>query len=184
MSPIGAFPRRPAEAGQILPQGTTVLRRPTAAIAPVQDDALEALFVEGAARYAQGNVEGAHESFVSAQRRRPADPRGLAWYGLTLILVEHNNNLGVRYCEEAVRGAGAALPLGWLNLGRAFMALGYRVRALRALQRGLELDPFHPEFAEELARLGVRRQPVVGFLARSNPLNRLLGRLRNRTSRR
>jgi tetratricopeptide (TPR) repeat protein len=156
------------------------LRRPTATAAPGRDDELEQLLAEGADLYAKGQLEEAHGKLSQAHRRRAADPRCLAWYGLTLIVVERNSNLGVRYCEEAVRGAGADDPVCWLNLARAFLALGYRERAIHTLERGLEIVPGQPALREEIDKLGVRWQPVLGFLDRSNPVNRMLGRLRHR----
>ena len=168
-------PARASDSGS-----SAALRRPTATAAPGRDEELERLLAEGAALYAQGQLEEAHARLTLAHRRRTADPRCLAWYGLTLILVERNSNLGVRYCEEAVRGAGADDPLCWLNLARAFLALGYRERAMTTLQRGLELAPGQPALQEEIDKLGVRWQPVIGFLDRSNPVNRVLGRLRHR----
>lgn len=156
------------------------LRRPAAAPALGRDEELEQLLAEGAELHAQGQLEEAHAKFTLAHRRRAADPRCLAWYGLTLILVERNNNLGVRYCEEAIRGAGADAPISWLNLSRAFLALGYRDRAIRTLQRGLESVKEQQGLQEEISRLGTRRQPVIGFLHRSHPVNRVLGRLRHR----
>ncbi|MHB1847182.1 MAG: tetratricopeptide repeat protein [Deltaproteobacteria bacterium] len=160
--------------------GPGVLQRPAARDAPGQDPELEAWLREGEELYGQGKLEEAHARFQQAHRRRSADPRCLAWYGLTLILVEKNNNLGVRLCEEATRGEGTVQPLSWLSLSRAFLALGYRERAVRALQKGLTFEPNHPSLTDEMAKLGLRREPVIGFLSRSNPLNRLLGRMRNR----
>ncbi len=176
----GRHPARPATEGG----SSASLRRPTATPALGRDDELEQLLAEGAALYAQGQLEAAHGKLTLAHRRRAADPRCLAWYGLTLIVVERNSNLGVRYCEEAVRGVGADEPICWLNLARAFLALGYRERAIHTLQRGLEIAPGEPALREEIDKLGVRWQPVIGFLDRGNPVNRLLGRLRHRISRR
>ncbi|MHB8418137.1 MAG: tetratricopeptide repeat protein [Myxococcales bacterium] len=159
----------------------SALKRPAAVAAPGTDEQLEAMLASGQALHGQGLLEEAHRAFGQAHRRRPSDHRCQSWYGLTLILVERNSNLGVRYCEEAVfRGAGAQDPAAWLNLGRAFSALGYRDRAVRAFQKGLDLAPEHPGLREEMEKLGVRRKPIIGFLDRRNPVNRMLGRLRHR----
>ncbi len=163
-------------------KGAAALQRPAARGALAEDPELEALLREGAAAHEQGRLEEAHGLFRRAHARRSSDFRCQAWYGLTLILVEKNSNLGVRLCEEGTRGAGAEAPLSWLNLARAFLALGYRERAVRALQKGLSLDSAHPGLLDEIEKLGVRRRPVLGFLSRSNPVNRLLGRLRSRLS--
>lgn len=162
-------------------RSSSALKRPAAVSPPGQDEELEELLRKGQELYGQGSLEEAHAVFAKAHRRRPPDHRCQSWYGLTLILVERNSNLGVRYCEEAVlRGAGAEDALGWLNLGRAFDALGYRDRAVRAFQKGLELSPEHAGLRTEMEKLGVRRRPVIGFLDRGNPVNRVLGRLRHR----
>jgi predicted Zn-dependent protease len=160
------------------------LRPPVeAARALSADPELETALVRGQEHYAAGRIQEAHAVFGSAHRRRSSDPRCRSWYGLTLILVDHNNNLGIRYCEEAVRASGGDSPESWLNLARACRALGYRERAVRALERGLALEEGHAQLRAELESLGERRQPVLGFLSRSHPVNRLLGQLRHKMSR-
>lgn len=160
---------------------TSALKRPAAVAPQGRDDELEALLEKGEKLHGQGLLEDAHGAFGKAHRRRPSDARCQSWYGLTLILVEKNSNLGVRYCEEAVfRGAGADDPVCWVNLGRAFAALGYRDRAVRAFQKGLALSPEHAGLRAEMDQLGIRREPVLRFLDRGNPINRVLGRLRHR----
>jgi hypothetical protein len=162
--------------------GRSSLRRPFETPPPSSDPERDRAMVEGVDWYRQGDLAQAHVCFGTAHRRRTTDPLCLAWYGLTLILVEKNNALGLRYCEEAVRRSGAAVPEAWLNLGRAYRALGHRVLAVRALERGRELDPAGEHLKEELQKLGTRRSPVVSFLSRSHPLNRILGRIRHRFS--
>jgi tetratricopeptide (TPR) repeat protein len=162
--------------------GRTALRRPFETTPAGPDSVLERALEEGADWYRQGDLEQAHACFQTAHRRRTTDPLCLAWYGLTLILVERNNALGLRYCEESVRRGGANVPGAWLNLGRAYRALGHRVLAVRALERGRELDPEHALLLEEMRLLGTRRPPVLSFLSRSHPLNRILGRIRHRWS--
>lgn len=147
------------------------------------DPELELALERGKALFAEGQVQQAHAVFGEAHRRRSSDLRCRSWYGLTLILVDHNNNLGVRYCEEAVRASGGESPESWLNLARACRALGYRERAIRAIERGLALEENHALLRAELEALGERRRPVLGFLHRSNPLNRLLGELRHKLTR-
>jgi tetratricopeptide (TPR) repeat protein len=147
---------------------------------PSADPEVQAALVRGEELFDRGLLGEAHSCFAAAHRRRSSDLRCRSWYGLTLILVEHNNNLGVRYCEEAVRASGGDRAEGWLNLARAFKALGYRERAVRALNRGLALDPAHVGLRLEMEALGLRVAPVLGFLGRSNPLNRLLGHWRQR----
>jgi tetratricopeptide (TPR) repeat protein len=143
----------------------------------------EAAFEQGVAAFLCGDASAAHVAFERAHRREPRDPRYMSWYGLTLVLVERNSNLGVSLCDQALRGAGADPDL-LLNQARVHLALNQRERAVRALQRGLELWPDHPALLRARDSLGWRRRPVLPFLHRNNPVNRWLGQLRHRFARR
>ena len=142
-------------------------------------DALE----EGMRRFFGRDLEGAHSAFERAWRRAGSEPRVMSWYGVTLVMVERNSNLGVSYCDQALRAAGPDVEL-YLNQARAHLALGQRERAVRALHRGLEQFPGHPVLLAAKDLMGWRRRPVIPFLARGNPLNRWLGKLRYRWAKR
>ena len=141
-----------------------------------------ATFDEGLARYRGGDAVVAHGLFERAHRRAPSDARFMSWYGLTLVLVEKNSNLGVIYCDQALRLAGPEPEL-FLNLARAHLSLGQRERAVKAIARGLSVAPLDPALKTAQACMGWRRRPVFPCLGRSNPLNRWLGKLRHRWSR-
>ncbi len=141
-----------------------------------------ALLEEGIARYVAGDVLSAHALFERAHRRAPSDPRPMSWYGLTLVLVERNSNLGMSLCDRALRLAGPAPEL-CLNQARAHLALAQRERAVKAVMRGLAADPQHEALHAAQRQMGWRRRPVLPFLRRSSPLNRWLGKLRHRWSR-
>jgi hypothetical protein len=130
----------------------------------------------GLRRFRDGDLEGAHDLFGQAHRRAPSDPRIQSWYGLTLVLVEKNSNLGVVLVDGAVR-TGRPDPELVINQSRVAMALGQRVRAVRALERGLAFHPGNPDLVEARRLLGTRQRPVVPFLSRRNWLNRVLGRI-------
>lgn len=147
---------------------------PTADRSPPPEAALA--LEEGLRRFRDGDVEGAHERFGQAHRRAPSDPRIQSWYGLTLVLVERNSNLGVVLVDGAVR-TGRPDPELLINQSRVAMALGQRVRAVRALERGLAFHPGNPDLVEARRALGTRQRPVVPFLSRRNWLNRVLGRI-------
>ena len=55
---------------------------------------------------------------------------------------------------------------------------GRRKEAYRNFRRGLDLERGHRGIRTALKKMGVRRRPVLSFLARSHPLNVLLGRMR------
>jgi hypothetical protein len=143
----------------------------------------EAAFERGVLAFRTGDASGAHVAFEKAHRREPRDPRYMSWYGLTLVLVERNSNLGVLLCDQALRSAGADPDL-LLNQARVHLALNQRERTVKAIQRGLELWPDHAGLLLARESLGWRRRPVLPFLNRNSPLNRLLGRLRHRVARR
>jgi tetratricopeptide (TPR) repeat protein len=142
-----------------------------------------ASFREGLARYRQGDAVEAHVLFERAYRRAPSDAIMMSWYGLTLVLVEKNSNLGVSLCDQALRLVGPEVEL-LLNLARAHLALGQRERAVKAVMRGLSVAPLDPALKAAQAAMGWRRRPVFPCFGRSNPLNRWLGKLRHRWSRR
>jgi hypothetical protein len=138
-------------------------------------EAVQAL-EEGIRLFRAGDPEGAHERFGTAHRRAPSDPRIQSWYGLTLVLVERNSNLGVVLVDEAVRN-GRPDPELIINQSQVAMALGQRMRAVRALERGLAIHPAHPDLVAARTSLGRRARPVLPFLSRRNWLNRVLGRI-------
>jgi hypothetical protein len=142
-------------------------------------DALDA----GIAAFRARDLPDAHAIFERVHRRDPRDPRAMSWYGVTLVLVERNSNLGVVLCDQALRVTGPDPEL-LLNQARVNLALKQRERAVRAVLRGLELWPGDRRLEVARDALGTRRPAVIGFLSRNNPLNRVLGRLRYRWQRR
>ncbi len=142
--------------------------------APTPD--ASAALEQGLRLWEAGDREGAHEAFGQAYRRAPSDVRIQSWYGLTLVLVERNSNLGVVLVDGAVRNGRPDRELV-VNQARVAMALGQRVRAVRALERGLAFHPGDPVLTAERIGLGTRKRPVLPFLSRRNWLNRVLGRI-------
>jgi hypothetical protein len=105
-------------------------------------------------------------------------PRYLSQYGVCLGLLGRRKYEGVRFCREAVAKEGYNPDLLW-NLGRALLAANRRGEAHAALTKGLRLQRDHRGIIFELKNMGVRRRPFLPFLGRDNPLNVLIGRLRN-----
>jgi hypothetical protein len=132
---------------------------------------------EGLRLLAAGDPEGAHHAFGTAYRRAPSDPRVQSWYGFTLVTVERNSNLGVELADGAVRIRPD--PEIVINQARVAMALSQRLRAVRALERGLAVHPGNTQLLQARAALGTRRRPVIPFLSRRNWLNRVLGRMKH-----
>ena len=90
---------------------------------------------------------------------------------------------GVRLCKHAVRMEFYQTE-NYVNLARTCMLHDrYRRDAFEAVREGLKIDPDSPDLQDLHRILGMRRPPVLPFLARSNPLNRLLGSVRHALSR-
>ncbi len=134
---------------------------------------------DGLRRFLARDVAGAHAAFERAHRKAGADPRAMSWYGVTLVLVERNSNLGVLYCDQALRAEGPTPEL-LLNQARVALALGQRDRAVKAIERGLERWPDDEGLKLAKEAVGFRSRPVMPLLPRGNPLNKWLGKLRHR----
>lgn len=147
------------------------------------DAAALAVFEEGRAAFQAMKLEAAHAAFGRAFQRGSRDPRLMSWYGVTLVLVEKNSNLGVQLCDQALRVAGSDPEL-LLNLARVHLALNQRDRVVQVVGRGLDLWPDDPGLQAARAALGNRQDPVLPFLSRKHRLNVALGGLRHRWRRR
>jgi len=134
---------------------------------------------DGLRLFAERRVEEAHELFRRAHRRSANDPRAMSWYGVTLVLVERNSNLGISYCDQAVRMSGPSPEL-ILNQARVHLALNQRERAYKAVQRGMALYPLDEQVRWAQEAMGWRRRPVLPFLSRRNFMNKYLGKLRHK----
>jgi tetratricopeptide (TPR) repeat protein len=138
-------------------------------------------FTRGRARFEAGEEEAAFEHFRAAHGLQRASALYTSWYGLCLALVERRFNKGLELCRLAVKDEFFNPEL-YLNLARVHLAFGFKAEGLRYLRRGLMIDPSNEIIRNELDRLGRRQQPVLRFLPRRHPLNRLLGRVRRRLS--
>ncbi|MEO1368033.1 MAG: hypothetical protein AAFX50_12735 [Acidobacteriota bacterium] len=86
---------------------------------------------------------------------------------------------GVKLCRMAVRMELYQTENFELLARTCLLAPRYRRLAYAALREGLAIDPTSPELRSVHRELGVRRPPVLPFLARSNVLNRLFGAVRH-----
>jgi hypothetical protein len=84
---------------------------------------------------------------------------------------------GLRLCQHAVK-AQFYHPDCHLNLARVQVLAKNRKAAVTAIAQGLSLDPRNTALRELQNEIGVRKQPVVGFLSRNHMVNRTLGKLR------
>lgn len=110
--------------------------------------------------------------------RRHGDPavqmKSFSYYGWCLAMSSNRLDEALSVCEAAAR-AEFYDPELRLNLGRVYLRAGDRGLAFGSFVSGLRLSPDHQALRREISRLGVRRRPVLQFLSRSHPVNRLLG---------
>jgi len=104
-----------------------------------------------------------------------------SYLGHAVARVERRVQDGLQLCQQAVK-LEFYQPDHYLNLARTQVLAGERGPAVRALHKGLKLDPKHRGLLKLQRELGVRRLPVIRFLSRDNFLNQLLGRLRHAVS--
>lgn len=122
------------------------------------------------------------EAAIQLERRnkvRQPQARYLSYYGLCLGLSRKRTREAINFCRQAALIEGFNPDLRW-NLGRVLMAAGRRREAYEAYAAGLRQAPDHPGLRRELTTMGWRKRPVLAFLARENPLNIALGRMRGR----
>jgi len=147
---------------------------------PTPDAEVQALIEAGRAAL-DANPQEAHAAFEKAYRRKVNDVRILSNYGLTLVLVEGDRQRGIRFCEEAVR-RGPLTSEMLVNLARALVVTRNKEQAVRALRRAQELSPADPRVGREFLALGLRRPPPIPWLPRSFFLNKWIGKLTWRLS--
>jgi tetratricopeptide (TPR) repeat protein len=143
----------------------------------------EESFRKGLRALAEGRRKEAlalFEAAIELERRfgahRP-QARYLSYYGLCLGLEQNDVHEALRFCREAVTLEGYNADIR-CNLGRVLLRAGRLREAHAALAKGQQIQPNHAGIRKALQKMGVRRRPVVPFLTRGHPINRLLGRIR------
>jgi tetratricopeptide (TPR) repeat protein len=166
------------------PRGPEHMPRPVVAAnahpGALSDAELAALIESGRAALENAPQE-AHAAFEKAYRRNINDVRVLSNYGLTLVLVEGDRQRGIRFCEEAVR-RGPTTSEMLINLAKALVVTRNKEQAVRALRRAQELSPDDPRVGQEFIALGLRRPPPIPWLPRNFFLNKWIGKLTWRLS--
>ena len=135
---------------------------------------LDAL-THGRGREALALFEAAIEIEKRCGATRP-QARYLSFYGLCLAIEKKQLSEGIRFSQEALN-LEFFNPDLCCNLGRLLFRSGRRREAFDVLLKGYSLQPSHQGIFEELARMGMRRRPVLGFLSRNNPINVALGKM-------
>jgi len=133
----------------------------------------------------RGNGKSAVNTLRHALDTYPGDPFFLSYYGCLISIVENNPKEGIKICEDSIRTLDGAMPFGseffypifYLNLGRAYLKGNRKKDAIQVFQEGLKNDPANRDISWEIKKLGQRKNPLLSFLSRSNPINKYIGML-------
>jgi hypothetical protein len=102
----------------------------------------------------------------------------LSYLGCAVARAQGRPSEGLALCEQAVK-VEFYQPENWANLAEVLLLCGRRAEAMNAIEQGMDIDSRFGRLRAIHRRLGERRRPVVRFLARSNPVNHLLGLVRS-----
>jgi predicted Zn-dependent protease len=81
----------------------------------------------------------------------------------------------ISLCKEAIK-SDPKNSIHFLHLGRVHIQANQKKEAIRIFCMGLRHSE-NRDIIAELNRIGRRRPPVIPFLDRSNPLNKMLGKM-------
>ena len=102
-----------------------------------------------------------------------------SYLGYGIARCQRRTAEGLKLCRHAVK-IQFYEPDNFLNLARTALLANERAEAVRAVRKGLKVDPNNLDMQVLYREMGIRQLPVLPFLARSNPLNLLLGKIRSR----
>ena len=134
------------------------------------------------------NHKGACTLLTIAFDHFPGDPFLFSYYGYLEAILNKNYKQGIDTCLGALKELKGNIPEGlelfysvlYLNLGKTYLAAGYKKAALDVFYKGLAYDYENKDLLREIKKLGARKKPVVGFLPRTHPVNKYLGKLRHK----
>jgi hypothetical protein len=85
---------------------------------------------------------------------------------------------GLKLCQHSIKVEFYESE-NYLNLARTCMLDQDRGGAVKAIRGGLKVDPQNLDLLALYRDLGIRQEPVLPFLSRTNIVNRILGRFRS-----
>ncbi|VAW82770.1 hypothetical protein MNBD_GAMMA14-1487 [hydrothermal vent metagenome] len=116
--------------------------------------------------------------FSQAEHRCSRDDirlqRYKSWHGLSLVY--SGDVSGLNLCRHAAANEHIDATV-FQNLALCELKFRHRKRACAAVKRGLAISPKHRGLLKLRKKMGARRQPVLVFLDRNNPLNKWLGKI-------
>jgi tetratricopeptide (TPR) repeat protein len=125
------------------------------------------IFAEHLPRLASGSDD---DKIISAS--------AFSYYGLCVARLYKKYSEGIEYCQISMR-VQPTNPEHCENLGKIYLLMRNRRKAVDAFHQGLEREPGNAAITRILNRIGKRREPVIPFLSRDFPVNIWLGRKRH-----
>lgn len=122
------------------------------------------------------------EALTHARRALGAAPKNpfyLSYTGLLAAMADRRYGDAETLCREALNLKCNHAQL-YLNLAEVYHQAGRNHEAIEVLEKGMVSSGRDFRIRRALERIGVRRSPVLVFLHRDHPVNRMLGRLRHR----
>jgi hypothetical protein len=107
------------------------------------------------------------------------EPRVAALLGACNALVSGRLRPGIERCAELIEQT-FYIPELYCALGVLLVKSRHRAQAYQVFRKGLKIDPQHRALHGHMRDMGLRRRPVLRFLARTHPANRALGLVRSR----
>jgi len=139
----------------------------------------------GIAATERGEYQSALKIFSAVYQSVPADklPHGLSAYGLCLARVEGKRKMGAELCQKAIQlqsyeGKHRA------NLVRVYITAKNRKKAVETLDDSMRRLRNDPDLIRVREEIGYRQAPMLTFLPRRNPINKLFGLYAARLARR
>jgi tetratricopeptide (TPR) repeat protein len=121
------------------------------------------------------NYAKAHR-YLQAALERERTPDHLSQFALALAAHTREIEQSILLCQEAVKKEPKNSE-HFLRLGTVYLVAGRKKEAIRIFRLGLRVGN-NPTIVRWLHALGDRKKPPIPFLARTNPLNKILGRIR------
>lgn len=140
-----------------------------------QED-LKKLLNKGLAQLRKGNYVDAVFSFEELLFKSDRSAISLSCLGLAMARGRLDLNAAQSYCREAVQKSPQKGDF-YLALAEVYQLKRDKLSAIKTLQKGLKIDKTHKGLNREMKKFGVRKEPILPFLTRSNMLNRFLGHL-------
>ncbi len=104
----------------------------------------------------------------------PDNPAYVSLLGLLIARERGQLKRGLELAHQAVE-QGERDPDLCLNLASIYVKADRRDEAVRWIDAGLERSPGHEGLMQQRVALGIRRPPVLRFLPRAHPVNKMLG---------